>query len=95
MFCDSKGMCLKKESQISLPPLESLNFKSLRKDAGLTLRQVEKDTGISNAYLSQVENNKIKDPSYRIVITLLYYYEAKKIKTKHTTVIMPQINKGA
>jgi HTH-type transcriptional regulator, competence development regulator len=34
-----------------------------RKAMGLTLRNVESTVGISNAYLSQVENNKIQEPS--------------------------------
>jgi transcriptional regulator with XRE-family HTH domain len=36
---------------------------SLRKQKGLSLREVESRTGISNAYLSQVENGKIREPS--------------------------------
>lgn len=36
-----------------------LNFKSRRKKAGLSLREVEKQTGISNAYISQIENGRI------------------------------------
>jgi HTH-type transcriptional regulator, competence development regulator len=34
-----------------------------REKAGLTLRAVEKETGISNAYLSQLEHGKIQTPS--------------------------------
>jgi transcriptional regulator with XRE-family HTH domain len=34
-----------------------------REGKGLTLRAVEEATGISNAYLSQVEGGKIKNPS--------------------------------
>ncbi|NWG54820.1 MAG: helix-turn-helix transcriptional regulator [Hydrogenophilaceae bacterium] len=34
-----------------------------RTAAGKTLRAVESETGISNAYLSQLENGKIKSPS--------------------------------
>jgi transcriptional regulator with XRE-family HTH domain len=34
-----------------------------RKKAGLTLRAVEKETGISNAYLSQLEHGKIQVPA--------------------------------
>ena len=50
------------------------NFKKLRKDKKLTLRQVEEITGISNAYLSQLENGKIKSPSFDTVIKLLKIY---------------------
>lgn len=54
------------------------SFLALRKKAGLTLRQVEKDTKISNAYLSQLETGKIDNPSYKIVMTLINYYTNAK-----------------
>ena len=57
-----------------MPSLLSLNFKSMRKAKGLTLRKVEEITGISNAYLSQLETGKIKQPSYTTVITLMMLY---------------------
>ena len=38
-------------------------LKKIRDDKGLTLREVEAATGISNAYLSQLEGDKIKQPS--------------------------------
>ncbi|MBI5915154.1 MAG: helix-turn-helix transcriptional regulator [Bacteroidetes bacterium] len=38
-------------------------IKSLRQEKGLTLREAEATTGISNAYLSQLESGKIKQPS--------------------------------
>ena len=38
-------------------------LKEAREAKLLTLRDVEKKTGISNAYLSQLESNKIKHPS--------------------------------
>jgi transcriptional regulator with XRE-family HTH domain len=38
-------------------------IKSLRQEKGLTLREAEAITGISNAYLSQLESGKIKQPS--------------------------------
>lgn len=34
-----------------------------RSNAGLTLRAVEKETGVSNAYLSQLEHGKIQTPA--------------------------------
>ena len=36
---------------------------STRNKLGLTLRAVEEETGISNAYLSQLEHGKIKTPA--------------------------------
>lgn len=38
-------------------------LKKVREDKGLTLRGVENSTGVSNAYLSQLEGDKIKSPS--------------------------------
>jgi len=38
-------------------------LKALRESKGFTLREVEKKTDISNAYLSQLESSKIKQPS--------------------------------
>lgn len=49
-------------------------FRTIREAMGLTLRTVERETTISNAYLSQLENGKIKSPSYRIVKQLCTFY---------------------
>ena len=45
-----------------------------RKIAGLTLRQVEFQTGLSNAYLCEIEKGKIADPSYFKIRDLLSFY---------------------
>lgn len=52
----------------------SEHIKCRRLILGLTLRDVEKQTGISNAYLSQLENGRIKKPSYKTVQTLYNYF---------------------
>lgn len=52
-------------------------FKAIRTAQGKTLRDVQNDTGISNAYLSQLENGKINHPSYDIVQKLCTYYGIK------------------
>ncbi len=48
----------------------------LRKAKGLTLRQVEEATGraVSNAYLSQLENGRIKKPSPNVLHSLAEVY---------------------
>jgi len=48
----------------------------LRMAKGLSLRQVEEatDRAVSNAYLSQLENGKIKKPSPRVLHTLAAVY---------------------
>jgi transcriptional regulator with XRE-family HTH domain len=47
-----------------------------RKQAGLSLRAAEATTGISNAYLSQLENGKIQEPSPVLLGKLAQLYHA-------------------
>jgi HTH-type transcriptional regulator, competence development regulator len=49
---------------------------SIRTDRKLTLRQVEEATNkeVSNAYLSQIENDKIKQPSPNVLHALSEIY---------------------
>lgn len=49
-------------------------LKECRDLAGLTLRQVEDATLVSNAYLSQLENNKIRKPSANVLYKLSSLY---------------------
>jgi len=49
-------------------------LKRSRKERGLTLRDVEEKTGISNAYLSQLENQRIANPSPQILHRLADCY---------------------
>lgn len=50
-------------------------LKQTRKRRNLTLRDVQKETRISNAYLSQLENDKIANPSPNILHHLAKLYE--------------------
>ena len=54
---------------------------AIRTDRGFSLRQVEEATGreISNAYLSQLENDKIKQPSPSMLHTLSSLYSVEYI----------------
>lgn len=52
-------------------------FKTVRILQSKTLREVEKSTGISNAYLSQLETGHIKKPSYDKIKILSDYYGIK------------------
>ncbi|PDT35842.1 MULTISPECIES: helix-turn-helix domain-containing protein [Sinorhizobium] len=54
------------------------HLASLRRAAQLTLRQVEDATEkeVSNAYLSQLENNKITKPSPNILYALANVYKS-------------------
>lgn len=49
---------------------------SIRDDRGFSLREVEKQTDkvVSNAYLSQIENDQIKAPSPNILLALAELY---------------------
>jgi transcriptional regulator with XRE-family HTH domain len=49
-------------------------LKEVRNKNDLTLRDVEKATDISNAYLSQLENGKVTKPSPHILHTLATLY---------------------
>ncbi len=46
-----------------------------RERKGFTLRDVERAIGVSNAYLSQLENEKIKAPSPKVLHKLAILYE--------------------
>lgn len=50
-------------------------LKGARELISFTLRQVEEATGISNAYLSQLENDKIKKPSANVLYKLASTYK--------------------
>src|SRR6266496_4828153 len=50
-------------------------IKEARELMPFTLRQVEEETGISNAYLSQLENDKIKKPSANVLYKLSIIYK--------------------
>lgn len=50
-------------------------LKEARELVPFTLRQVEEATGISNAYLSQLENDKIKRPSANVLYKLASAYK--------------------
>lgn len=50
-------------------------LKQSRSLKNLALRTVEEMTGISNAYLSQIENDKIKKPSADVIHKLAAAYK--------------------
>jgi transcriptional regulator with XRE-family HTH domain len=52
----------------------SLFLRTARERKGLTLRAVEQATEVSNAYLSQLENGKIKQPSPIVLHKLSQLY---------------------
>lgn len=50
-------------------------LREARKRKGISLRRVEQLTGLSNAYVCQVETGHIKEPSFRKVLLLCKVYE--------------------
>lgn len=50
-------------------------LRRIRKARGVTLRAVEEATGISNAYLSQLETGKITRPSPKFLYKLAEFYK--------------------
>ena len=63
-----------------IPSFESIDLRRMRKLTGFSLRKVEEMTGLSNAYLSQLETGKINMPSYETVRTLLIFYTENRMK---------------
>lgn len=55
-------------------------LKSRRNQLGLSLREVEKDLGISNAYLSQLENRRITRPSPSVLKKLSDFYNLSYVR---------------
>lgn len=70
-------MASKNEKETAGVPL-SKYLSDLRASKGLKLRQVEEatDKEVSNAYLSQLENGKIKKPSPNVLHSLASVYNA-------------------
>ncbi len=54
-------------------------LKATREQKGLALRAVERTTGISNAYLSQLEGGKIQQPSLVMLYKLSELYEVSYV----------------
>lgn len=59
-------------------------LKSVREDRAFTLRDVEEVTGMSNAYLSQLESGKIRRPSvqYIYLLSRVYMVDAETMLLK-------------
>jgi transcriptional regulator with XRE-family HTH domain len=74
------------------PPHLGSMLQARRVELGFTLRDVEQITGgqVSNAYLSQLENGKIKNPSLRIMCALAAAY-AVSLETLREWLDLPAI----
>ena len=62
----------KKNSDDKLEWFELLKF--VRLSNGYSLRDISKIIGISNVYLCQLENGKVKEPGFFIMMKLLNQY---------------------
>jgi transcriptional regulator with XRE-family HTH domain len=51
-------------------------LRAAREAAGMSLRKVEREAGVSNAYLSQLESDRIKEPSPNVLFRLAEFYRA-------------------
>jgi transcriptional regulator with XRE-family HTH domain len=76
-FAGTLGFLAKPESEPLMDTVQTLGIglKSAREARNLSLRQVEEVTGISNAYLSQLENDKVKKPSPHFLHKLSSIYD--------------------
>ncbi len=52
-------------------------LKEYRLFRNKSLRDVEAATGVSNAYISQLENGKVSKPSFEVVVKLCTFYNVK------------------
>ena len=57
--------------------IAGIDFKAMRLKRGISLRDLSCETDISDPYLSQLENRKVKNPSFRVVLKLLKFYKVQ------------------
>lgn len=77
------------QSQIT----QIMSFRQRRLQLGLTLREVEEQSGFSNSYLSQLENGLMKDPSFYKVVKLHNFYRKLELKDKRKLKLKPKHKK--
>lgn len=69
-----RWICLCRDTAIIAPASLGDILKQARLDRGETLRDVERATGISNPYLSQLESGRIADPGARKLYRLAKHF---------------------
>lgn len=77
IFSNASYICVINLATLKIMSNYGVYFKALRESKGLTLREVEKQTEVSNAYLSQLESGKIKQPSPTTLYKLAELYGVK------------------
>lgn len=63
--------------RITIEETLAQKLKTLRASRGLSLRELKKETGLSDAYLSQLENGKNANPGMRALRTLAKFYNVR------------------
>ncbi len=53
-------------------------MKAMRVKADLSLRVVEKDTGLSRGVISKIEKGETKNPSWNTLFKLILFYEQEE-----------------
>lgn len=69
-------------------------LKSAREDKQLSLRDVERSVGVSNAYLSQLESGRIREPSPNVLHKLATLYGVDYSETMELAGYMPPTSGG-
>ena len=77
IFSNASYICVINLANLKIMSNYGVYFKALREAKRLTLREVEKQTEVSNAYLSQLESGKIKQPSPTTLYKLAELYGVK------------------
>lgn len=71
-------------------------LRTIRDMRGMTLREVERRSGITNGYLTQLENEKIREPSPNILYKLSQVYQVSyRQLMKAAGFIVPTAEKDA
>lgn len=64
-------------------------IKELRKIKNITLKQMKEQTEMSISYLSEIENNKVKNPSLLVMVKIA---KALDVKLDETYFVSSEIN---
>ncbi len=71
--CGPECQILGINSMVQDPYIRIVLIKLLKRPRTLTLRTIEKDTGLNRAWLSMFAQGKIEDPSYTRIVKLDTY----------------------
>ena len=52
-------------------------IKEIRLIKNITLKQIQEQTGVSISYLSEIENNKVKNPSLLVMVKIAKVLDSK------------------